>query len=162
MSLIDERAVERNAVLSLQHRDGSDGGGSSRPHPALNTAPSCAQLATTLSGVWRMPVREHLQPHFTRVRSPLTSKWDQPGLLLRVLGATRLRRSSASKLLSSHQQANCSQQAHSRQETPRQLFNRRGVRTRTAWRQGTTIAYKDHRLGLRTQSNLGRSAPRSR
>ena len=55
-----------------------------------------AQLATTLSGDWRMPVREHLQPHLTRVRSPPTSKWDVQSLP-RVLGAELLRRSSASK-----------------------------------------------------------------
>ena len=43
--------------------------------PALNTAPSFAQLATTLSGDWRMPVREHLQPHLTRVRPPSSLNW---------------------------------------------------------------------------------------
>jgi hypothetical protein len=59
---------------------------------------STAQPATTLSGDWRMPVREHLQPHLTRVRSAPTSKWDVQSLP-RVLGAELLRRSSASKWL---------------------------------------------------------------
>jgi hypothetical protein len=65
----------------------------------LSTAPSYVRLATTLRGDWRMPVREHLQPHLTRVRPPPSSKWDAE-CLPRVLGAERLRRSSASKWLS--------------------------------------------------------------
>jgi hypothetical protein len=55
------------------------------PHLLLPSLP--------LSGVGRMPVREHLQPHLTWVRSPPTSKWDVQRLP-RVLGADR---SSASK-----------------------------------------------------------------
>ena len=47
----------------------------------------------------RLGKRRHLQPHLTRVRSPPTLKWDVQSLQ-RVLGAERLRRSSASKWLS--------------------------------------------------------------
>src|SRR6267142_4785447 len=46
-----------------------------------------------------MPVRDHLQPHLTRVRPPSSLKWKLE-CLPRVLGAERLRRSSASKWLS--------------------------------------------------------------